>query len=337
MRGYWRLILALFPTIYLGCSTEKEYDSYLPIIPDYFPAIVYPEDNFPNAAKIALGKKLFFDPILSRDYSISCSSCHHTALAFSDGRKVSRGVGNGLGFRNSMSLANVAYQELFFRDGGVPSLEMQILAPFDSDVEFNLPIASAAERLDSNAEYSALFQEAFGRNPDAFGLVRAIAAYERTLISANSSFDAYFYQSVDSAISEEAKRGFALFSSQKLACASCHSGFNFTDNSFQNNGLKPEYSVDLGRARVTIKAEDVGKFKVPTLRNIALTAPYMHDGSIATLEDVISHYESGGHGHPNQSSLIQGFELEEDERQALLAFLHSLSDSEFIREHSQQE
>ena len=174
-----------------------------------------------------------------------------------------------------------------------------------------------------------LAQEAYGRKMDLYVITRAIAAFERTLISGNSRYDQFFYQGKKDALSEKEKKGMELFFSERLACSICHGGFDFTEYSLENNGLYRDYE-DKGRNRVTSKEEDIGKFKVPTLRNVALTAPYMHDGSLKSLEEVIDHYQLGGKGHPNQHPATQGFEISATEKQELLLFLQSLTDEEFI-------
>ncbi len=221
---------------------------------------------------------------------------------------------------------NVAYTPIMLRDGGNPTLETQVLVPVETHFEMDFNMALLIERLNMNAEYVAEFQNVFAKNPDAFQITRALASFERTLISGNSTFDKFEYQDDETALSESENRGMQLFFNDKLNCSGCHSGFLFTNNSFQNNGLYNDYSADSGRARITLLHEDVGKFKVPTLRNISITAPYMHDGSVATLDDVINHYMSGGSGHENQSELIKHFVLNLQEREDLINFLNALTD-----------
>lgn len=297
-------------------------------LPAGFPKPVYPADNQPTAERIALGRKLFYEPALSRDSSLSCGSCHQPSRAFSDGQARSTGIEGREGRRNAPSLANVAYFTAFMREGGVPTLEMQVQVPIQEHEEFDFNILLVAERLQRMPAYVALSQNAYGRKPDAFVITRAIAAFERSLISGDSPLDRYLFGGEQAAISEAAKRGYLLFHSSRLACNSCHSGFLFTSQGFANNGLYAVYA-DSGRYRLTQKASDTGLFKIPSLRQAALTAPYMHDGSIPSLEDVIDHYASGGKPHPNKSAQIKPFTLSLQEKNDLLAFLHSLTDTAF--------
>lgn len=289
-----------------------------------------PEDNPMFVEKIELGRKLFFDPILSKDNSVSCGSCHSPSKAFSDSVAFSIGAENDLGDRNAPALMNVAYRTSFFKDGGVPTLELQILGPFDNELEFDLNIIDAIEKLKQDEEYVKAFKRVFNREPDPFGLTRAIAAYERTLISGESKYDKYVHMGQD--LTQSELNGMSLFFSDELKCASCHSGNFFTNEAFENNGLLATY-IDSGRARVTIDPNDAGRFAVPTLRNIELTAPYMFDGSLETLDEVIEHYASGGSNHRNKSDLITGFSITKEEKEDLIAFLKTLTDPHFLERH----
>lgn len=324
--------LAVIFLLVSGCRKDEMIPSYSLDIPPGFPEMKIPADNELTKERVELGRKLFFDKMLSSDYSVSCASCHLPEYGFSDPEQFSRGVGNAIGFRNSVSLANVGYNTLFFRDGGSLSLELQIEAPLTSVEEMNMTYQQIMERLNNDATYPDLFIKAYNREPDPFTITRALAAYERTLISGNSRYDKYFYQGKENALTESEKRGMELFNSSKTNCSQCHGGFNFTSFGFENNGLY-EFYADSGRARVTTLRTDAGKFKVPTLRNIAVTAPYMHDGSISTLEEVISHYESGGEVHENKSHLITGFQLTTQERTDLINFLNSLTDYDFLNQN----
>lgn len=326
--GLW--LLCLF-----GCSRQPVADEHLrywagALLPVGFPLPVVPADNQLTAERIALGRKLFYEPALSRDSSLSCGSCHRPSLSFSDGQARSIGIEGRQGRRNAPSLANVAYLTAFMREGGVPTLEMQVQVPIQEHEEFDFNILLAAGRLQRMPAYVALSQKAYGRKPDAFVITRAIAAFERSLISGYSPFDRYLFGGESTAISEAAKRGYLLFHSAKLACSSCHSGFLLTNQGFANNGLYESYA-DSGRYRLTMQATDIGVFKIPSLRQVALTAPYMHDGSLSSLEEVIAHYASGGKQHPNKSGLIRPFTLTTQEKNDLLAFLHSLTDTDFCK------
>lgn len=295
-----------------------------------FPEVEFPADNPFSWEKWELGKKLFYDNILSADNAVNCGSCHKIGNAFSDITTTSKGADGADGTRNSPTLVNVAYLPYFTREGGVPTLEMQVLVPIQEHNEFNSNIVEIADELNAIEVYVNMSQAAFDRNPDPFVITRALATFERTIISGNSDFDKYFYQNQADALTDTEHRGMELFMSSKTNCSSCHSGFNFTDNRFTNNGLYESYS-DVGRYRLTLQDSDMSVFKVPTLRNIALTGPYMHDGSLITLDEVVRHYNSGGADHPNKSTLIKPLNLTEAEIADLIAFLESLTDVEFTQ------
>lgn len=307
---------------------EDEPDFVIQQLPEYAPQIDEPEENQFSWDRFELGRKLFFDTRLSADLSISCASCHRPDLGFSDDQALSVGVENRLGRRNSSALTNIGLHPYFTREGGVPTLEMQVLVPIQEHDEFDFNILQIVERLESDEEYQQLSQKAYDREFDYFVLTRAIAAYERSFISANSAYD-QFERGDKSAMSESALRGMDLFFSERSQCSSCHSGFNFTNYALENNGLYEVYP-DSGLFRLTSELEDIGKFKVPSLRNILQSAPYMHDGSRQSLEEVVEHYNNGGSTHPNKSDLIRPLNLDEQEKADLVAFLSSLSDYEFL-------
>ncbi|MEM7106004.1 MAG: cytochrome c peroxidase [Bacteroidota bacterium] len=298
-------------------------------IPVGFTIPEYPEDNLPTEERLTLGKKLFFETALSRDSTISCATCHIPAKAFADNQKISVGIKGRSGFRNVPSLGNIGYHPYFFREGGNPTLEMQMLGPIQDHDEMDLTIYEAIERLKKDPAYAKMSDQAFGREFDAYVLSRSIAAFERSLITGNSPFDRFHFQKDSTALSESQQRGMDLFFSAELACSNCHSGQDFSDYSMQNIGLYEIYT-DEGLTRVTTKTEDIGKFKVPSLRNAGLTAPYMHDGSLPDLKSVIEHYDKGGNGHQNQSPMIRPLNLTEGEKQDLIAFLEALTDLEFV-------
>ena len=308
---------------------EMDTTPYELTLPDGFPIPELPEGNELTIARVALGKKLFYDPILSRDSTVSCASCHFQHLAFTDGLAVSEGIDGGMTKRNSPTLANIAYHPYFFRDGGSLTLELQVLGPIEDENEMGNSVLSVVERLKNVPEYVEMTARAYGRELDVYSVTRAIAAFQRTMISGNSRYDQYLHQNQTDVLTESEIRGMNLFMSDDLACSTCHSGFDFTQYQLENNGLYAEYADD-GRYRISVDSSDLGKFKVPTLRNIALTAPYMHDGSVATLQEVIQHYNTGGQGHPNQSEHIQDLHLTVEEQADLLHFLESLTDEEFI-------
>ena len=294
-------------------------------LPPGFPVPVTPADNPLTTASVQLGKALFFDPRLSRDGSISCASCHLPALAFSDPARVSSGFQGRTGFRNSPTLANLAYHSAFFRDGGVPTLEQQVIAPIHDAVEMDHDINLVAAVLRDMEPYKQLSKQAYGRALDAWVITRSIANYERTLISGWSRYDRYV-QGEANALTEQELRGLQLFTSAELNCTSCHSGFDLSDHAFHNVGQYLDYGTDPGRERITLQPGDVGKFKTPTLRNVALTAPYMHDGRMPSLKHVIDHFASGGLPHTNLDPEMRTFTLSDADKADLIAFLESLTD-----------
>lgn len=297
--------------------------------PKGFPEPEIPSYNLLTKAKIALGKKLFFDRILSRDNSISCNSCHKQSNAFADEQIVSIGVDNLIGFRNSQPLYNLAWRPSFFRDGGVTNLELTPLNAITSHVEMDNRIDIIVNRLNKIPSYQNLFRNAFNDTASTNGVLHAFACFLRTLISADSPFDRYENYGEQNAISASAIRGKELFFSEKTDCSKCHSGFNFTNNSFQSNASSLIYP-DSGRQRITLLPEDRGKFLVPSLRNTNFTAPFMHDGSLANLDSVIEHYNRGGKNFPGKSPLVRPLNLSAEEKKDLIEFLKSLNDANFI-------
>lgn len=318
---------------FLAC--RKEQQTAAPVepepllaVPKGFPAPEFPADNELTAARFALGKRLFYDVAMSRDSSVSCASCHAPHLAFSDSVAFSPGAGGAAGKRNSPTLANVAYHPYFTREGGVPTLEMQILVPIQEHNEFDFNLLLIADRLKTDTAYVRMSREAYGRDPDFYIITRGIACFERTLISGESRYDEFAFQGKSNALTAAERRGMDLFFSKKTNCADCHAGFNFSNYAFENNGLYDTYP-DPGRFRLTEDSADIARFKVPTLRNVALTAPFMHDGSFSSLEKVVEHYNSGGKAHPHRSPLVRPLGLTASERADLVAFLESLTDAHF--------
>ncbi|MEZ4805697.1 MAG: cytochrome c peroxidase [Bacteroidia bacterium] len=300
-------------------------------IPDYFPPIPFPSDNTFTEERWTLGKALFYDKALSRNETVSCGSCHKPHLAFSDDVAVSLGDLNTLGRSNAPSLTNIGYNPYFTRAGGVPTLEMQVNVPIQEHDEFNFNIVDIVERLKDNAYYQDASLKAYNRDLDPYVITRAIATFERSIISGNSPYDKFTYQNKPEALSTAEKKGMDLFFSSRTNCSECHSGFNFSTYAFENNGLHERYS-DSGRMRITKAESDRDKFKVPTLRNVELTSPYMHDGSLKTLTEVVEHYNTGGVNHKNKSQFIKALQLTEEEKTNLVAFLKSLTDYEFANQ-----
>lgn len=311
-----------------ACKKEAVKDGNTVITlatPKGFPYPTIPVDNQPTENRIALGKKLFFDPILSRDSSLSCSSCHLESYHFAEPKDISIGIENRKGIRNAPSILNSAWLKLVMWDGGIPTLEQQILAPIDAHFEFDFDPNEVVKRLAKQAVYVQMTKAAYNTAPSIFTLTRSIACFERTLTTGRSKFDEYQYYNNTTALSFSEKSGMDIFFGEKGECFHCHNEYNFTDNEFRNNGLYTNY-VDSGRARITLNSDDVGKFKVPSLRNVAGTAPYMHDGSLATLEQVVEHYNSGGKSHPNKSPFVKPLGLTATEKEDLVNFLKALTD-----------
>ncbi len=323
------LLIALAVCI-AGCdalSASEEPEVVQVTVPDGFDPVPIPAFNPLTAAKVELGRQLFSDPILSRTEAVSCASCHEATRFFIDGKPRSIGVEGREGLRNAPSLLNVAYQRLLFWDGGSQTLESQVLAPLENEAEMDLPLDAVLERLMNHPDYPTRFVEVFGEGPSIPTLTQAIAAFERTLVSTGSRYDRF--QTGDTqALTTLEREGEALFFG-RAQCSTCHSGFLLTNQQFENNGLRPT-EADSGRARITLNPQDVGRFKVPSLRNVAWTAPYMHDGRFATLEAVVAHYDAGGEGTQNQHPRIQPLHLSTQEKDALVAFLHTLTDEALI-------
>lgn len=303
--------------------------------PSHFPTMKYPEHNELTPERWELGRKLFFDPQLSRTGEVSCASCHIPEFAFSDTLTFSKGVENRVGSRNAPSLINIGYHPYFTRDGGVPTLAMQVLVPVQEHKEFDFNILKISDRLLKDKDYHTLSNKAYGKYPDAFVITNALACFERTLIGGNSRYDKY-WQGDSLALNKDEAAGMSLFFSSRTNCSSCHGGFNFTDYSITNNGLQMHY-LDSGRMRITKKEAHRDCFKVPSLRNIELTAPYMHDGRFASLEEVIEHYTSGIEPHKNLDKRISPISISQREKAQLKAFLLSLTDSDIDKWRSLKE
>lgn len=334
--------------------SDIEYDPQAVSIPvpDYFPAMedFIPADNPTTAAGVKLGKHLFYDPILSVDSTLSCSSCHLPKGAFTDNVALSTGVRGEMTPRSSMALINLAYvTEGLFWDGRVQSLEDQALLPVEDLIELHEKWPNVEAKLQRHATYPEMFRKAFGidnKTEITRDLaVKAIAQFERTLVSSNSKFDRW--KRGEYLFSEEEANGFAMYFDvgtdaflPDAECAHCHNEPLFTTNDFFNNGLDTAESFDdfsdKGLGAVTGRPSDNGKFRAPTLRNIELTAPYMHDGRLQTLEEVIDHYNSGGKPADNKDPLLHNLGLTEENKRDLIAFLKTLTDEEFINNPAYQ-
>jgi len=360
-------ILLLSLLAMLGSCSKPEPEFHWPI-PDGFPKPVVPADNPMTAAKAELGRYLFYDTALSGNQQQSCASCHQQQHAFAEPKVVSVGSTGQLQRRNALALVNVAYNNsLTWAHDGLNHIEAQLMIPLFADTPIELGAGGHEQDILARLRrqpYPQLFDAAFGSTePDFNQVIAALSSFTRQLLSFNSRFDRYAYQQDDAALSSEELLGLNLFFSERLECHHCHGGFNFTQATgherqpldrrpFHNTGLyyisRPDLADmgypqhDTGLAEVSLNPSDDGRFRAPTLRNIAYTAPYMHDGSLATLSEVIDFYAAGGQvthrngelsdgrKHPGKSGFIRGFELTEEEKQALLAFLHSLSDEHFV-------
>jgi cytochrome c peroxidase len=300
--------------------------------PPGFPPVPFPSTNVPSDTKIALGRILFYDPNLSITGKVSCASCHSQSLGFSDSSPVSVGVRGSIGTRNAPPIINTAYQSSWFWDGRAGTLEQQVMTALTSAGEMDSDTSVVHGYLEQSSDYRLLFRDAFGES-EPISLERAvdaIATFCRTLISANSKYDQFLMGNTQVLDSNE-KAGMSLFFSDRTRCASCHSGFNFSDNQYHSVALRAHY-YDKGRALITGKERDIGKFKTPTLRNIALSGPYMNEGNFATLDDVIEHYNKGGNPFIyKDTSRIRPLNLTSTEKKQLRAFLHALTDEEFLQ------
>lgn len=368
---FYSLLILTLTGIFTVVSYESEPAETLPWplgIPRDIWEIMIPEDNPPTPEKVQLGQKLFFDPRLSRDDTIACSTCHDPRHAFAENKPVAEGIEGQKGARNTPTILNAMFNEEQFWDGRAPTLEEQAKLPIINPIEMGMPSHRELEKkLSGIPEYRELFQKAFGTPEITIErIAMAIASFERTQLSGDSPFDEFFFKGNENAISESAKRGWELFRS-KARCITCHE-FNssnpfFTDYKYHNIGvamtnerfamlareaqrmieggtLGPEAidrlalsegSSELGRFLVTGSLKDIGAFKTPTLRDIALTTPYMHNGSQKTLREVIDFYNKGGEPNPNLDGGIQPLDLTEQEINDLVAFLESLTSRRVAR------
>ena len=284
-----------------------------------------PDDNPFTPARVALGRMLFFDSLLSEDRSVACATCHDPGLAFTDGRPVGVGVFGRKGTRNVPTLVNRTYGASFFWDGRITTLEEQVLQPIQHPKEMDVTVGEVVVRLERDQGYPDLFQAAFGQEVNEGDLARALASYVRTILSGNAPIDRYLNGDRD-ALTERQRQGLDLFRG-KGSCIACHLGPTLSDEQFHNTGVawRDGRLLDQGRFVVTSADEDRGAFKTPTLREVARTAPYMHDGSIATLEEVIEFYDRGGNTNPTLDRRVRPLNLTAGEKGDLLAFLHVLS------------
>jgi cytochrome c peroxidase len=328
----------------ISCGNDRGENAALPVrpigrqvhlnLPLGLPPLPVPADNPETVEAIALGRKLFYDAHLSSNNTVSCATCHNPALEFSDGRRVSMGASGKFGTRNAQSVVNAAYSSLQFWDGRAPTLEEQAGGPMANPVEMNQPHQVSVAKLNAMPSYRKEFEAAYGPGPVTIGKIKmALASFERTLLSGDSPFDRYEYGGDKTAMSPSAIRGLAVFTDKKRGnCAACHTigpkYALFTDGKFHNIGVAVDSDgnlIDLGRFTVTKVEADKGKFRTPTLRNIAKTAPYMHDGSEKTLKEVVDFYVGGGNSNPYLDPEIHSLDLSAADKADLIAFLQSLT------------
>jgi cytochrome c peroxidase len=289
-----------------------------------------PADNALTEARAQLGKRLFYDSALSRTREVACASCHDQEHAFSDPRRVSIGVEGRTGTRNAPALVNLAWAQSLFWDGRARTLEEQAGKPIENPLEMDLPLPEAVARVAGDATYVAQFNDAYGGPPSDETLRKALASFVRTLVSGGSPYDRALAGDT-TAMTDSEQRGEALFFGEKARCFHCHPPQALTNQGYFNNGGYEE-GGDLGRQEITGRPGDRGKFRVSGLRNVAASAPYMHDGSLPTLEAVIDQYDRGGRGHASTDPQITSLGLSTAEKADLLAFLHALTDEAFLHD-----
>lgn len=326
-----------------SCSdTNDSYQEPLPLagVPDNFPHFVDSKTNPLSADGIALGRKLFFDKRLSGNNQVACATCHQQSLAFSDGFALTReGISGNALERNSPALINLAWADNgLFWDGGSNNLESQAFAPLAHADEMHQNLEELLEELNADASYPRMFEKAFGKAINQADIVKAIAQFERTLISGNSRYDKYVRGESGGSLDQNELKGLQL---AEQFCFTCHAGPLMTDNLYHNNGIDDDFDDDTelmlkrGRARITGSSGDLGKFRTPTLRNVEKTGPYMHDGRFTTLQQVMEHYNSGILDSPTLDPHLKkngklGIALSEEEKTQLISFLKTLTDYEFL-------
>lgn len=342
-----RTFIVLLSFAVFGCSDSEsppqieEPHEYVPTplelkIPSNFPAPIYNLSNNPLTEEgVELGKMLFYDSRLSRNNTISCGFCHMQPTAFTHhGHDVSHGVDDKLGRRNSLPIQNAIFLKTFFWDGGVNNLDLVPLNAIANEVELDEEVANIITKLGGDPNYKIQFKRAFGSEEiTSTKFLQALSQFMATMVSANSKYDKYA-RNEGVALTSHELSGLELFNEN---CASCHSTDLFTDQLYHNNGYSSleDFQRDKGREEITLNPDDRGKFKVPSLRNVEYTAPYMHNGKLQSLEDVLNFYTSGVHDTPTLDPLLKangglGFVFTEEEKQNIIAFLQTLSDPQYI-------
>lgn len=338
------VLLGITSAVFLtSCCKHRELEPATPLVLDVPTHVLtsiigempIPSDNPTTVEGVALGRRLFYENMLSGDNTMSCATCHIQEDGFSDKRQFSEGIAGDLGDRQAMALINLGWSDLLFWDGRAASLEDQAFGPVVNPIELNETWSNVVQKLQDDSDYPSLFEAAFGTCIiDSVLVSKAIAQFERTMLSFNSRYDKFFYEQED-VFTQAELNGFELFMGE-AECVHCHSGPLLSDNRIRNNGLDIVFT-DLGLGNVTGDATDNGKFKVTTLRNIAQTAPYMHDGRFTTLEDVIDHYNSGVKAEspnldPEMEHFVTGLNLTTAQKSDLVAFLHTMSDNSFLED-----
>lgn len=322
-----------------ACGGDEQIQPFSgPQMPSNFSIPAYDLSQNPvTEAGFALGKKLFYDKILSRDTTIACADCHISFSAFSHPEHpTSHGIGNQFGRRNAPAIQNMLWGKEFFWDGGVPNLDLVPLNAIQSPVEMDADPAEILERLRQHSTYLAMFKKAFGTEEvNTARFLQSLSQFMAMLVSANSRYDKYVRGETGGNLTSQELSGLATFQAK---CATCHATDLFTDHSFRNNGILDDHSFDRGRNEISQLSDDVGKFRVPSLRNATVTDPYMHHGKLKTLEKVLDHYASGVKDSPTLDPLLRqhdgtlGIPLTLEEKMNLLAFLSTLTDEDFLRD-----
>jgi cytochrome c peroxidase len=330
MRIYWKYFLVLGILILICLAFSNQFTTPLYIeVPKGWPQPKYDFKKNPLTEEgFQLGRHLFYDPIISRDSTISCASCHLQQTGFTHvDHQLSHGIDGNIGTRNSLALINLAWNKDFMWDGGVNSIEVQAINPITNPDEMDETLAHVIVKLQTSEKYRALFTKAFGDDKvTSQRLLKALAQYTVMLKSSNSKYDKVMRK--EEHYNEREQRGYDIFKSN---CASCHKEPLFRDDKFENNGLAIDTTLnDVGRFKITQKKEDNLRFKIPTLRNIQFTFPYMHDGRFKTLTEVVKHYNSLGHDKNLPKELAKPMNLSDNDRVDLVLFLTTLTDTAFL-------
>jgi cytochrome c peroxidase len=339
MKNKYLLLWLVGMIVWAGCKKDEPAVPFEgPFLPANFPKPVYDLSLNPvTEAGFALGKKLFYDPILSRDNTIACGDCHISFAAFSHpDHPTSHGIDNLFGRRNALPIQNMLWRTSFFWDGGVPHLDVAPLNAIQSPVEMDEDPAKILTKLRAHQQYPGLFKAAYGTEEITTArFLQSLSQFMGMLVSANSRYDRYIRKEPGGNLTADELAGLDIFQQK---CSTCHATDLFTDQTFRNNGLYSDFSFDQGRNEVSALPNDIGKFQVPSLRNVSSTGPYMHDGKFKTLESVLEHYASGVKDSPSLDPLLRqsdgtlGIQLTAEEKTKLIAFLKTLSDEDFLRD-----